>query len=179
MACIVACDGRWLVRRKRLTVERSTPIWLAKAASERFATVRKSESFMVSNVHRMNIKVNKQCSHADILRTALAAHTVHMGKKPHFLREWRTYRNKTLVQVADVLHMTHGNLSKIERGLVPYNQELLERLAALYMCEPADLIIRDPSEPIDIWSVWDRAKSGDKAKIVSIARTIVDDSAAA
>lgn len=134
---------------------------------------------MLRYVHVMNIQVNSQCSQADILRASLGAHTVHMGKKPHFLREWRTYREKTLVQVADVLHMTHGNLSKIERGLVPYNQELLERLAELYMCEPADLIIRDPSEPIDIWSVWDRAKTGDKAKIAAIARTIVDDSAAA
>lgn len=129
----------------------------------------------------MNINVKPACALMSIGGITALHHNVHMAndRKAHYLREWREVRSKTLVQVAEFLHMSHGNLSKIERGLVPYNQELLEKLAELYMCEPADLIIRDPSDPIDIWSVWDLAKPGDKRKIVSVAKTIVGDSEAA
>jgi DNA-binding XRE family transcriptional regulator len=129
----------------------------------------------------MNIHVKRPCSWAGIGRIVPFPHNVLMEntKKPHYLREWRKFRSKTLVQAAEYLHMSHGSLSKIERGQVPYNQKLLEKLAELYMCEPADLIIRDPSEPIDIWSIWDQAKPGDKRKIVSVAKTIVGDSEAA
>ena len=90
-----------------------------------------------------------------------------------YLREWRGKKGKTLVQVAEFLHMSHGNLSKIERGLVPYNQELLEALADLYDCDPVDLLIRDPSEPTNIWSIWDRALPAQRRQIVEIAETLL------
>ena len=94
--------------------------------------------------------------------------------KKTYLRQWRQHCGKTLVQVGEYLHMTHSQLSRIERGVSPYNQDLLERLADLYMCEPVDLIIRDPSEPDNIWSLWEHASKGDRQKIYSIASTIVD-----
>jgi transcriptional regulator with XRE-family HTH domain len=90
-----------------------------------------------------------------------------------YLREWRRLREKTLVQVAEELHMTHGQLSRIERGLQPYNQELLERLAELYRCDPVDLLIRDPSEPATIWSLWDRAKPGERQQIEAVAEALL------
>lgn len=123
----------------------------------------------------MNIHVNSPCAPGTIGRILHFPHYVHMehNRQRHFLREWRKHRGKTLEQVAEALFMSHGNLSKIERGKVPYTQDLLEKLADLYMCSPPDLIIRDPSDPIDIWSVWDHAKPGDKRKIVSAARIIV------
>jgi transcriptional regulator with XRE-family HTH domain len=49
--------------------------------------------------------------------------------------------------------MDRSNLSKIERGKVPYDQALLEAAAEAYQCEPADLIMRDPKSPI--WSLMD------------------------
>jgi transcriptional regulator with XRE-family HTH domain len=122
----------------------------------------------------MNILVKPAFASKRIGCAAARVYLCDMREKPgHFLREWRQFRNKTLVQVAEHLHMTHGNLSKIERGIVPYNQDLLDALADLYMCEPPDLIIRNPVDLEGIWSVWDNAKPGDRAKILSIARTIV------
>lgn len=128
---------------------------------------------MGCNVHDIHIAVKRQCSPSAIFSVPPRAHNVCMANTRHFLREWRKHRDKTLEQVAEHLHMTHGSLSKIERGKVPYNQKLLEALADLYMCEPADLIIRDPTDPDGIWSIWDNAKPGERAKIVSIARTIL------
>ena len=89
------------------------------------------------------------------------------------MRQWRQHRDKTLVQVAEELHMTHGQLSKIERGKQPYNQELLERLADIYRCDVVDLLIRDPSEPTNIWSIWDQARPGERRQIVDVAAALV------
>lgn len=77
------------------------------------------------------------------------------------------------MQVAEYLHMTHGQLSRIERGDQPYNQELLERLADLYMCDPVDMLIRDPLAPEGIWSIWDRAKEGERRQIVAMAQALI------
>lgn len=71
----------------------------------------------------------------------------------HFIRAWRKHRGYTLEQLAERIGMTHQNLGKIERFLVPYNQELLETLALELRCAPADLITRDPSDPESLWSI--------------------------
>lgn len=122
----------------------------------------------------MHIERNPFCAQRAIGSPWPMPDNVHMAQK-HYLREWREHQNKTLVAVAEHLHMTHGTLSRIERGKVPYNQKLLEALADLYMCTPADLIMRDPTDPDAIWSIWDNAKPGDRKRIVSVARAIVDD----
>jgi transcriptional regulator with XRE-family HTH domain len=99
-----------------------------------------------------------------------------MAKKrlrPTFLRSWRQHRQRTLVQVAEQLHMTHSQLSRIERGLQPYNQELLEKLAELYRCDVVDLLIRDPSQPESIWSIWDRAHPGERRQITDVAEALI------
>jgi len=100
-------------------------------------------------------------------------HNVHMAKPPHFLREWRKKNDKTLVEVAEHLGMSHGNLSKIERGQVPYDQRQLESLAELYRCDPEDLIAHNPAEPIGMWSMWRDATPDERRKIASVARTIM------
>lgn len=87
------------------------------------------------------------------------------------------HRGKKLVPVAEHLHMSHSQLSRIERGLQPYNQELLEALADLYMCDVIDLLIRDPLDPEGIWSLWDRAKPGERRRIVAVADALIRDSA--
>ncbi len=76
----------------------------------------------------------------------------------HFLREWRKFRELTLEQAAERAGTTHATLSRIERGKLPYNQALLEVLAEVYRADPASLIIRDPSDPAAIWSVWEKLK---------------------
>lgn len=93
-----------------------------------------------------------------------------MGR--HFLREWRKHRQKTLEAVADHLHMSHSQLSRIERGSQPYNQELLEKLADLYMCDVVDLLIRDPSDPEGMWTIWERAQPGERRQIRDVAEAL-------
>lgn len=77
-------------------------------------------------------------------------------RRPTFLRQWRLFRGLTQEKAASRLDMDRTNLSKIERGLVPYDQALLERAAEAYQCEPADLIMRDPKSPI--WELLDTVR---------------------
>jgi transcriptional regulator with XRE-family HTH domain len=113
-----------------------------------------------------------------------AVHNVHMPQRIRplpkkqrrraFLREWRTKANRTLEQAAEAAGMTHASLSRIERGLQDYNQSLLEFLADYYGApDVASLLMRDPTDPEAIWSIWDQAKQGQRKTIVEVAKTIV------
>lgn len=124
----------------------------------------------------MNISVNRECASGAIHFYDGMAHDVHMtipARKKTYLREWRKEAGRTLEQAAEHLHMTHGQLSKIERGLQPYNQDLLEALSELYMCDVVDLIYRPPGVVHDITKVVQIAAPEDQQKILQVARTIV------
>lgn len=62
-----------------------------------------------------------------------------------FLKEWREYRGLTQEQAADRLDMDRSNLSRVERGQIPYSQGLLEAAAEAYMCEPWDILNVNPT----------------------------------
>lgn len=61
-----------------------------------------------------------------------------------YLREWRKYRNMTQEQVAALIGYHHSNLLRVELGKTQFTQDLLEKLAEVYRCTPADLLSRDP-----------------------------------
>lgn len=71
--------------------------------------------------------------------------------------------------------MSHSQLSRIETFKQPYNQELLEKLAELYMCDVVDLLIRDPSDPEGMWTIWEKAKPAERRRIVAVAETLLRD----
>ena len=96
-----------------------------------------------------------------------------MARNRTFLRQWRKHRNKTLVAVAEHLHMSHSQLSRIETGKQSYTQELLESLADLYMCDVVDLLIRDPSDREGMWTLWERAQPGQRQQIVAVADALL------
>jgi hypothetical protein len=57
--------------------------------------------------------------------------------------------------------------------LQPYNQGLLEALADLYRTDPASLLMRDPSNPETIWSLWDQANEGQRQEIERYAEFLI------
>ena len=127
-------------------------------------------------MHHIHTAVNSLCASADIFNAGAVDYHLCMARKlsKTFLRQWRMHCNRTLVQVGEHLHMSHSQLSRIERGAQPYNQEMLEALAELYMCDPVDLLIRDPSAKQSIWTIWDRASIAEKAQIEAVATALVD-----
>jgi transcriptional regulator with XRE-family HTH domain len=104
-------------------------------------------------------------------------HNVSMSKARRFrrtyIREWRKYRGLTLEKVADRLDMTPGHISMLERGQRGYTQETLEAVASALQTDVASLLMRDPTDPDAIWSIWDLAKPGQRRQIVEIAKTLV------
>ena len=90
-----------------------------------------------------------------------------------FFKEWRKYRKMTLEVAAEAAGMSAGNLSAMERGAQGYSQAGLESLAVVYDCDPAQLLMVDPTKDDAIWSIWELAKPADRLKIVDIAKTIV------
>lgn len=90
-----------------------------------------------------------------------------------FIRQWRQFRNLTLEQLADRLDMTASHLSMLERGQRGYTQETLEEVAEALRTDVASLLMRDPTDPEGIWSVWEQAKPGERKMIVDIAKTVL------
>lgn len=93
--------------------------------------------------------------------------------RPTFIRQWRQHRGYSLDQLAERVPVDKGNLSKIERGLLPYNQELLERIADALMTDPASLLMRDPTDVAAVWSLWDRASAIERRQIEGVVSALV------
>lgn len=85
-------------------------------------------------------------------------------KHPIYFREWRQYRELTQEQAAERLHMDQSTLSRIERGIVPYDRDFLAVAAFAYMCEPADLLIRNPLQRDAVWSIMDNLRKATPAE---------------
>lgn len=71
------------------------------------------------------------------------------------VRQWREYRNLTQEALAERVGVSHGTISRLENGRIAYTQRLLEAIADALRCTPADLLMRDPTDPEAIWSIWD------------------------
>ncbi len=126
---------------------------------------------MPHNVHHTHIRVNSQCAWAAIGGARWLSDNALMRRT--FLREWRKASNRTLVQVAEELRITHQQLGKIERGQQPYNQKLLEFLADLYGCDEADLIMRPPGHSREIKLVWDQIPEHDRERALAVLEAFI------
>jgi transcriptional regulator with XRE-family HTH domain len=86
-------------------------------------------------------------------------------RKRIYIREWREHapkfkgRKLTLAKLSERLEAQHeiqiteGQLSRIERGEQPYNQDLLEAVADILGVGEDSLIMRDPTKPERMWGI--------------------------
>ena len=114
-----------------------------------------------------------------------SVHIVYMGKRvtsrlksepkygTTYIRQWRKHRNLTQEQLSARIFISYASLGRIERGKQPYSQGILEALAAALNTDPASLLMRDPTDPEGIWSIWDEAKAGERKAIVEHAKIIL------
>lgn len=103
---------------------------------------------------------------------------------PTFIKQWRDHRDLTQDQLAErvTTYMrergakkgyTYASIGRLERGLHPYNQLVLEAVADALGTDPASLLMRDPADPSGIWSVWDRALPAERQLIAEQAESVV------
>lgn len=93
--------------------------------------------------------------------------------RPTQLRNWRLYKGLTLEQAAGRFGIDHSTLGRIERGLVPYGQGLLEQAADAYGCEPWDLLNVNPLKEghvVDFLTVLREATPEQRAEVIGYAR---------
>lgn len=101
-----------------------------------------------------------------------------MSKRPKkqaqrwFLKEWRKYRGLTQDQLADRADLSKGFISNLESGGREYTQATLEQLAEALRCEPADLLMRDPSKADSLWSIYDALSPPERQQAVQLIRVI-------
>lgn len=99
---------------------------------------------------------------------------------PTYIRQWRQKRDLTLDQVKERmwhLHeiaITKTSLSRIELGKQPYSQPILEALADVLETDPASLLMRDPTGPDAIWSIWDRISPPKRNDALRILDALAD-----
>lgn len=75
-----------------------------------------------------------------------------MARKRTYIRAWREKRGYTLDDMVGRLEllgakMTGASLSRIERGIQPYSQDVLEAIAEALDVTAADLIENNPEVP--------------------------------
>lgn len=97
-------------------------------------------------------------------------------KRKRFLtkiKQWREYRKLTQDDLAERLETSKASISRIESGQQAYTQDFLEACADALRTDPASLLMRDPTDDEAVWSLWDKAKIGERQMIESIVRTVV------
>lgn len=77
-------------------------------------------------------------------------------KQRQYIREWRKFRNLTQEQLAERMGVARSYVSHVEKGVRRYDQPFLEAAAQALLCEPADLIMRDPTDGDAIWTIWEQ-----------------------
>lgn len=94
-------------------------------------------------------------------------------RRRHYIREWRKHRGLTQEVLAERAGMTPTNLSQLENHKQSYSAEGLERLAEALRCEPAQLLMVDPSKDDAIWSLWERAKPAERQQIIAVTKALL------
>ena len=69
--------------------------------------------------------------------------------------------------------ISNSYVTKIESGVRRYDQQLLEAAAKVLKCHAADLIVRDPTDPDGIWTIWDQLGAQERRQLVEIAKTFL------
>lgn len=93
--------------------------------------------------------------------------------RPTYIRAWRKHRGLTLERLADRIGMVPSALSMLERGESGYSQPVMEALADALGTSVASLIMRDPTEPDAIWSLWETAAPGEKREITAVVEALI------
>lgn len=93
-------------------------------------------------------------------------------RRRHYIREWRKFRGLTQEQLADRLEVATSSISQLETGKQGYSQAILEALANALMCEPADLLRRDPNKAGELVDLFDSLNDDDRKRAAQIIQAL-------
>jgi transcriptional regulator with XRE-family HTH domain len=78
-------------------------------------------------------------------------------------------------QLAELCDCSVATISRLESGDPSITLQTLEVVAKVFRTDAITLQIRGPNDDDDIAPIWARADAKERQKILSIAKTIVDD----
>jgi hypothetical protein len=107
-----------------------------------------------------------------------------LGK--HYFREWRAFRELSLAKAVSRMEAEPGgnplitgmSLSRIERGLQPYSEEVVNALADIYRCEPYELFTVNPlkqGDVVDLMRYMRGMQNADAGKALRILKSAFGD----
>lgn len=89
----------------------------------------------------------------------------------HFIKQWRKFRKMTQEKLADEIGVAVSTISQLESGKQGYSQATLEALAEALQCDPADLLMRNPTQADPLWAIWDGLDAPARNQLTEIAST--------
>lgn len=195
---IVDQSGRTIWRRIRLTVTRVTSMAEATSSSDNPRSFMNSDKCAMPDLYAGRTEeVKPICALGVLYRDNLPVHDAYMPAKkvvsrpkrpefrPPFIKQWRKYRNEmTQEQLAErvATYLTerglargysHASVGRIENGKMPYKQPVLEAMADALGTDAASLLIRDPTDPEGIWTLWEKALPVERQTITEHAQIVV------
>lgn len=111
------------------------------------------------------------------LENATMAKNGARSRSRTFLRHWRKLNKLSQEKAAERIGIDYTTLGRIERGILPYNQDFLERAALAYGADdPGDLLTINPMEPreTDIVKLFRRASPEIQQAAMAVLRTGTD-----
>lgn len=92
----------------------------------------------------------------------------------NYVRAWREDRGLTQAALARKVGVHRSTIKRLEDGR-PYNQRLLEQVAAALGCRPGDLISRQPTRAKDIWKLLDNASEDELRRFEAFAKVLIEE----
>lgn len=99
-------------------------------------------------------------------------------RRPTYIKEWRKHRNLTQEQLAEHLDLTQATIQRIEKGIIAYTQPVLEAMADVLRCEPADLITRAPGATDRLRDALEGMSPETQKKALAVVKALRDEEAA-
>jgi transcriptional regulator with XRE-family HTH domain len=90
-------------------------------------------------------------------------------KLPHYLKEWREFREMTQDELADVVGTSKSVISDLERGRLRLSDKWLRRLAPALRTNAGHILDSDPNDiDTDILDIWAAIDERDKATALRV-----------
>ncbi|ASQ10201.1 helix-turn-helix transcriptional regulator [Sinorhizobium meliloti] len=96
-----------------------------------------------------------------------------------YIREWREYRGLSLRRLADRLELngpeetiSHASIGRIENGLQPYSQPIIEAIAAALNVSVTDLLGVDPTKEGEVVDLMRMINDKNRAQAIRVLKAL-------
>jgi transcriptional regulator with XRE-family HTH domain len=93
-------------------------------------------------------------------------------RQRHFIAEWRRHRELSQAALGAALGISKASISRIERTLQPYTQDILEAIAEILRTDPASLLTRRPDEEDPVFSLWERIPKSRRRQALAVLKAL-------